>query len=146
MGHSLDSDRFYPARGLDQFLWKLLVCFLFADALERSVELVVQLQGLWRLEAGSPYAPWWPVSAFWVLTDVLLGTLLALRTDAGRLWTIAVFIIHLAFAGHMMAIKHPELWVYMSPLERVRVGFTGVVDVAAVAWLLTARARRFFDR
>ena len=56
-----------------------------------------------------------------------LAVLLILRTWWGRIWTQAIFLIHLLFVGHMLVVRHPELWIYSDPSFRIRLLITLVM-------------------
>ena len=130
------------------FVLKLLVCFLVLDGLERVVELVMWAQALPDVPelAPSPYYPNIPATLLWVVVHMLLAILLLLRTWWGRVWTQAIFIIHILFIGHGIVVRHPEIWVYMSPFARSRLLFTVLLDLTAVFYLFSDQARRTLSR
>ena len=130
------------------FVWRLLMAFLLLDGLERLSELVLFAAGLkgWIAYQPSPFAPNLYVSGLWVLVNLLLASLLILRSQAGRLWTLGIFVIHTFYLGHSLAIKFPTLWVYLGDLGRSRILLTAVVDVLAIYWLTSERAKRWLDR
>lgn len=130
------------------FLLKVLVCFLLLDGVERIVELLrwVQNQPDVPVLAPSPYYPNIPATLLWVVVHMLLAALLLLRTWWGRVWTQAIFLIHIVFVGHGVVLRHPEVWVYMSQEGRVRVLLTIILDIVVVAYLASPQARRALAR
>ena len=134
------------------FLVKVIVCFLGADALERCVSLVQ-----WGLEAakaseltGSEYDVGGPLGllaiGISVMLEVILILLVLLRTWWGRLWTQALFLIHLVYAAHLVLIAKPELWVFLGAPGRLRLGGTLVLDALVLAYLWSPEARRSLNR
>ncbi|MBL4850383.1 MAG: hypothetical protein JKY65_33110 [Planctomycetes bacterium] len=134
------------------FLVKLIVCFLAADALERCGVLAQ-----WGLEAakaseltGSDFDVGGPLGllaiGISVMLEVILILLVLLRTWWGRLWTQALFLIHLVYAAHLVLIAKPELWVFLDTPGRLRIGGTLVLDALILAYLWSPEVRDTLDR
>ncbi|MCA9300616.1 MAG: hypothetical protein KDA28_16210 [Phycisphaerales bacterium] len=130
------------------FLLKVVLCFLVIDEVERIVELTswVLAQGDALNANVSPYFPKRPLLVLWILVDLLMVTLLALRTLWGRILVQVIFGMHIAYVGLWIALEHPEAWLYMTDLTRVRVLATVVLDLCAIAVLFGPASREFLDR
>ena len=130
------------------FLLKLVVCFLGADALERCAELI--RWGLRHAQAsdltGSEFDMGGPLGLLAIgisaLLELILILLILLRTWWGRIWTQTVFAIHLFYAGSLILVQKPEIWLYLGDEGRLRLGATLVVDSLALAYLSSHEARR----
>lgn len=116
---------------------QVIVAFLVLDGLERAAELG---HWLWvtRGAAQPPaaYAVNLPVFGLWAVVDALLVLLLVMRTRAGRWFSVVIFALHAGYLTHVLSGVHPELWIYLGTLGRVRVAATGLIDVAAACYLL----------
>jgi hypothetical protein len=134
------------------FLIKLIVCFLGADALERCVLLV---RSGFEVAKGSElttseFDVGGPLGllaiGISILLEIILILLVLLRTWWGRLWTQALFLIHLIYAGHLVLIAKPELWLFLDAPGRFRMGATLVLDALVLAYLWSPEARGSLDR
>lgn len=127
---------------------RLLVAFLLVDALERVVELVLGVAGIRGLGpmAGIQGGPL-PTTAIhvilpsWIVIDVLLAALLLLRMDAGRLWCIAAFALHLIYLAQFLVYHSPHLWMTMGLSGRFSIMATLVIDGGAIAYLCARSTR-----
>lgn len=137
-----------PAAPQTPLFLKVLICFLLIDGGERIVQLVLWAKSLPEVPslAPSPYYPNLPAEILWILVHMLLAILLFLRTWWGRIWTQAIFIIHIFFVAHAMAIRHPEIWIYMDWSGRVRLLVTLVLDIVVVTYLWSRQARTHLSR
>ncbi len=112
---------------------KVVMCFLVADAIRRAVQLA---QG-WGAPLPAPTA----VLILWITTDLLLAALLVMRTEAGRLWTAVLLLVHAVFIGNLVAVQDPYLWLKLDLAGRWRILTTLFVDALLFAYLLGPRAR-----
>lgn len=135
------------------FLVKLVVCFLGADALERCFFLVkwsLTLGEESSILAGSEFDLGGKLGllaiGISILLEVILILLVLLRTWWGRLWTQALFLIHLVYVGHLILIAKPELWIFLDAPGRVRLGATLVLDALILAYLWSPAARGALNR
>lgn len=103
------------------FALLLVLSFLILDSVERSVQIV---QGL--IQGASV----WPafVLGLWVAMNTLLILLLFLRTTAGRLWTIVVFLIHMVYTGFHVIYERPHLWLSLDEIQQSRLLATLMID------------------
>ena len=148
LGYMKSSDASHGASVRCPLILAVLVCFLFTDGVERIVELIVwaNSKGFKPALAPSPYYPNVPASILWILVHFLLAALLLLRTWWGRIWTQAIFVIHILFVGHTLVLKHPELWLYLGWPMRVRLLLTLVLDIVVVCYLFSNQARNYLAR
>ncbi len=135
------------------FLIKLVVCFLGADALERTYLLIkwsLELKEESSVLSGSEFDLGGKLGllaiGISILLEVILILLVLLRTWWGRLWTQALFLIHLVYVAHLVLIAKPELWIFLDTPGRLRLGATLVLDTLALAYLWSPSARRALDR
>jgi hypothetical protein len=135
------------------FLVKLLLCFLGADALERTYLLIkwsLELEEEASLLSGSEFDLGGKLGllaiGISIMLEVILILLILLRTWWGRLWTQALFLIHLVYVAHLVLIAKPELWIFLDAPGRLRVGATLIVDTLALAYLWSPSARRALNR
>ncbi len=146
-GHTFDSLASHG--GLPSpFLFKLLVCFMAVAGLEGVVELVAWATTRPAVTSISydPFAPNIPFTVLWVAVHFLLAGLLLLRSSWGRMWTQAIFVIHILYVAQEIAVRNPDLWVYLTGPGRMRLLATLAVDVVAIAWLATPAAQRATPR
>ncbi|MCA8923601.1 MAG: hypothetical protein KDD82_17420 [Planctomycetes bacterium] len=123
----------------------VLLVFLTTDGLERAIEVALNLtlseeELAQKLRVFDTPAL---VSCFWIGADWLLALLLGLRSWAGRLWTQSLFGIHLFYLYHMVALRAPEGWLYLDPASRTQIALTVVLDVGAIAYLSSTRAKDY---
>lgn len=135
------------------FLIKLVVCFLGADALERTFFLVkwsLELDEQSSILSGSEFDLGGKLGllaiGISIMLEVILILLVLLRTWWGRLWTQALFLIHLVYVAHLVLVSKPELWIFLDAPGRVRLGATLVLDTLALAYLWSPGARRALSR
>jgi hypothetical protein len=117
---------------------KLLICFLLADAVRRGVELAIT--GAPAGDAPSPM-----IFILWILIDLLLALLMALRTRAGRYWTQAILAIHVFYLGHELSVRDPYLWLSMGVVTRCQTVATILLDGLAVAYLSSSEAKTYLQ-
>lgn len=149
--HTIGSD---TSHGLDDpglavlpFGVRLVVAFLGLDALERAVELGTWVHA-YRTSIGVPpssTSPNFPVLGLWIAVDVLLVLLLLMRTQAGRLFAAAIFVLHGVYVAHVLIASDPMLWLYMSDWGRGRLALTLFLDVALFVYLLGRQASEALD-
>lgn len=147
MSYTLESNASHEPDGIP-FAGKLLVCFLLLAGGESAVELTLWFVARPGLATVSydPFAPNVPFTVLWVLIHFVLGGLLLLRSFWGRVWTQAIFVIHIGYVAQEIALYHPDIWVYLTPSGRLRLVLTIVLDVVAIAYLASAEGRRVFSR
>ena len=127
---------------------RLLVAFLLVDALERIVELALGVAGLRILGPmaglqGGPL-PTFAINVIlpsWIVIDVLLAALLLLRMEAGRLWSIAAFALHLIYLAQFLVYHSPHLWMTLEFRGRISLMATLVIDGGAIAYLCARSTR-----
>lgn len=117
---------------------KFLICFLFADAVRRVIDLCLG-------SVETPGGPTVLIFILWIAINLLLALLLGLRTRAGRLWTQAILAIHVFYLGHELSVRAPYLWMAMGVLGRGRILATVFLDGAFVAYLSSPQARFYLQ-
>ena len=151
--YTAESDAFQAGPSLAlPFAIKLILCFLLLDAAERVYELIVILTSSSTESLGGP-TPYAPSLAtlfphmVWIAINPVLAVLLYLRTSFGRIVTQVMFTLHLlAIIAPDVTITRPEIWLYVDDGARVRLLVTVIVDVAVIAYLFSAQARKALDR
>ena len=127
---------------------RLLVAFMLVDALERIVELALGIAGLRSLGPlaglqGGPL-PSFAINVIlpsWIVIDVLLAALLLLRMEAGRLWCMAAFALHLIYLAQFLVYHSPHLWMTLGFSGRFSLMATLVIDGGAIAYLCARSTR-----
>lgn len=127
-----------------------LCAFLAADSLERWGEVI---WAVWRERQAqvtldqsiTPWHPWLPTAVLWATVHGTLAALVWVRTPWSRALAAFMLLAHILYLGQILAIKQPDLWIYMSELGRARVLVTTLVDAVALGWLWSRPARSYLD-
>ncbi len=141
-----EADAFHYGTAMP-FLLRVLICFFWLDALERSWELFDLLFWAPALKSFvvTDFGPNVYCAALWIGVHLLLGVLLWLRIGWGRWWSLAILVIHLLFLARVIAVRNPELWVYLSDAGRARLVFSLLFDLSAVIYLCSSQAADYLD-
>jgi len=121
-----------PSREPLPFGLKVVIFFFVADAFEKIA------QGLHLLQGGVPLdrahlERYYPILLV-VLFDVLLATQLALRTQAGRFWSIIYLSANVALALYFFTAE-PLRWLELSLRGRAMEIATLGVDLGLILYL-----------